>query len=177
MATVDEIFTTLNNHMIQGLMFHDDMRKYYSFLGLNGYRKTHENHYMHENKNYINLYQFYMDHYERLIPQVEIAVDPVVPKNWYKYKKIDVDANTKRNAIKSGIELWVKWETDTKKLLCDSYKQLIELGEIASAKYIEELIEDVDGELLYAKNKQAYLIDIDYDLIQISVDQKELYME
>lgn len=40
--TVEEIFTELSAHMIQGLMFHDQINSYYLFLGLNKYACDHE---------------------------------------------------------------------------------------------------------------------------------------
>ena len=44
--TREEIFTSLLNHMVKGLMVHDQMANYYDFLGLEEYKDCHEKHYL-----------------------------------------------------------------------------------------------------------------------------------
>ena len=41
---------------------------------------------------------------------------PIIPDSWYKYTSMDVDASTKRNAIKDLTEKWINWERETKTL-------------------------------------------------------------
>ena len=43
--TLEEIFSELAAHAIEGMMIHDQMITYYCFLSLKGYAKCHEYHY------------------------------------------------------------------------------------------------------------------------------------
>ena len=101
--TVEEIFSTLAEHMQEGLLVHQQLADIYSFLNLCGYKKCHEYHYYEESRNYRCLCNFYMEQYYKLIPPKEPKTKrkELIPSSWYKYEKIDVDANTKRTAVKA----------------------------------------------------------------------------
>ena len=43
--TIEEIFGRISQHMIRGMMTHDQLASYYDFLGLRGYKRCHEYHY------------------------------------------------------------------------------------------------------------------------------------
>ena len=43
--TIEEIFSELAAHAIEGMMVHDQMMSYYCFLNLKTYAKCHEDHY------------------------------------------------------------------------------------------------------------------------------------
>ena len=53
--TIDEIFSQLGAHMVEGLMIHSQMSDYFGFLGLKGYQECHKYHYFEENANYRRL--------------------------------------------------------------------------------------------------------------------------
>ena len=65
----------------------------------------------------------------------------VIPQSWYRYSRFDVDINTKKNAIQTGINKWVNWERDTKKFYESMYKELINIGEVDAAIMVSKLIE------------------------------------
>jgi hypothetical protein len=44
----EKIFIELNQHMLKGLMFHEELANYFSFLALEGYSYCHEYHYKEE---------------------------------------------------------------------------------------------------------------------------------
>ena len=72
--------------------------------------------------------------------------------------------STKKTAIKNGINMWVEWEKETKKLYESMYIELMNIGEIAAMLYVKGLICDVDCEL---KKVERYALDrkaMDYDL-------------
>lgn len=169
--TVEEIFGKIAAHMVEGLMFHSQMAEYYMFLGLEGYSQCHEYHYLCETKSYHKIVTEYIKCYNKLLP-TQRAEDPgLIPSGWYKYARADVDVNSKRNAIKTGIEKWVAWEKETKKLYEKMYQELMTLGEIAAAQKVLDLICDVTCELKdaeqYHLNKRA----TDYDMVYIIEEQ------
>jgi len=52
--TVEEIFNKLASHMVEGIMYHDDMAKAYDFLGLSGFARCHDYHHICELKNIVS---------------------------------------------------------------------------------------------------------------------------
>lgn len=169
---LEEIYAEISAHMIKGIMIHEQFANYYDFLGLDGYKKCHEYHYLEESCAHRELNRYFINHYNKLIPERPIENPNIIPNNWFSHTRQDVDPSTKMNAIKNGLEKWVEWERDTKKLYEEMYKELIDINEIASAMKIQEFICDVDEELekaeQYHLNKKA----INYDLSEIVAEQK-----
>lgn len=175
--TVEEIFSTLAAHMEEGVMLHKQLAEIYSFLNLCGYKKCHEYHSYEESKNCRCLHNFYLEQYYKMIPEKEVKKPDIIPSSWYKYEKMDVDANTKRTAVKEMMQKWVEWEKDTKKLLENSYKELDNLGEICAAMKMRYFLKDVSKELKHAQKKQIDLDSSGYDLSGIIKEQHALHAE
>lgn len=175
--TVDEIYSEIAAHMIKGMMMHEQMANYYDFLGLKGYKCCHEFHYLTETCSYRALCRYFINHHNKLIPEKRIENPKIIPDIWYKHTRFDVDPGTKRNSVKIGLTKWVEWERDTKKLYEQMYANLLELGEVASAIKIKELICDVDQEL---KKAERYLLNketIGYDLVEIISEQQSEHVK
>ena len=170
--TCEEIFKELAEHQVKGMMIHEQLANYYDFLGLPGYRDCHEYHFLHESCMYRKLNRYYINHYNKLIPEMEFEQVSEIPESWYSHSRSDVDVNTKRNAVKEGLTKWVEWETETKNLYSNMYKEIMENGNVAAAHFLEEYIEDVDCELKkatkYWLNKEA----VNYDMTVIIGEQK-----
>ena len=172
---VEEIFAKLKNHMLEGMVFHDQMARYYDFLNLKGYKRCHEYHYFEETLGYRKLCRYFMNHYHMFIPFEDMNNPRVIPDSWYRYTRQEVDTGTKKSSVKSGVEHWVKWEKETKQLYQDMYKELVEIGEIAAAELIACYVKDVDCELKYAERKHLDLESINYDLPTIVIEQHDLH--
>ena len=56
--TVEEIFSRMKAHALEGMVFHDEMARYFDFLNLCGYRECHKCHYEDETEGYYVLYNF-----------------------------------------------------------------------------------------------------------------------
>lgn len=162
--TADEIFLKLNSHMIEGIMLHDQLASYYDFLDLPGYKRCHKYHAQHEMKARRKLLEYYTCHYGHSAPEVQAADPRVIPSNWSGHTRRDVDANTKRKAVREAFTKWYDWEKSTKELYQRAYKSLFELGEVAAALRIGKLIKDVDCELKDLENEAIKLTSLDYDL-------------
>jgi hypothetical protein len=65
--TVEEIFSKLASHMVEGIMIHDDMANAYDFLGLFGFAECHDYHHLEETKNYRCLSHYFSTHYHKLL--------------------------------------------------------------------------------------------------------------
>lgn len=154
------------------MMIHDQLANYYDFLGLQGYKRCHEYHFLVETCAYRGICRYFINHHNMLIPEERIENPDVIPANWFEHIREDVDSNTKKNAVKSGLSKWLTWERETKSFYQQMYHELMELGEVASACKIKELICDVDCEL---KKAERYLLNKEatgYDLVQIIDEQK-----
>ena len=173
--TVEEIFSLLSAHQIKNLMSHDQMADYYDFLSLRGYKRAHEYHYKKEMKGYRKLHRYFINHYGKLIEERQIDNPQNIPSSWFSYSRKDVDINTKKSAVKSGIEKWIAWERETKDKYEDAFHELLEMGEEASAIFIQDYIRDVDCELKYAERKALDLSAVDYNLGYIIGEQTKLH--
>lgn len=173
--TVNEIFTHLTSHMVEGMMYHEQMANYYDFLNLKGYKRCHEYHYLMETLNHRKIQRYYINHYQKLIEDGEIRNPNGIPSNWYRHVRQDVDGTTKKNSVKAGIESWVSWEKHTKDLYSELYIELVNLGEISSASELECLICDVDEELKYASRKHLDLMSVDYNISDIILEQDRIH--
>lgn len=147
---MEEIFAKLKARMLGGMVFHDEMATYYDFLGMCDMRDEHRMHYAEETKGYHKLCEYYMHHYNKLIPSLPMERPNVIPESWYQYKRTDVDAGTRKNAVRNGARSWIEWESQTKDLYEEMCGELLNDGEIASAFFIAEYVADVDEELAEA---------------------------
>lgn len=163
--------------MIKGIMLHEQMANYYDFLGLQGYKRCHEYHYLKESCAYRGICRYFLNHHNRLIPNVSVEDPKVIPESWYKYTRQDVDISTKKSAVKNGISMWVDWERETKKFYEQMWKELMDIEEVASAFKIKELICDVDCELKKAERYQLDKKAVDYDMLTIIEEQKHKHKE
>ena len=173
--TIEEIFNTIGNHMWEGIMYHDEMAKAYDFLGLHGYAQCQNYHYIEESNGYRHLSHYYAIHYFKLLQIENVQRPKLIPESWYKYTTMAVDTGTKRNAIKELMTKWVDWEKSTKKLYQEMRQELIAIGEVAAATYIEKYIEDVTSELWHAEKKLLQLETIGYDIVTIITHQEDIY--
>ena len=173
--TIEEIFSQMAAHMIEGLMVHSQMSDYFGFLGLKGYQECHKYHYFEENANFRRLSKYYLEHYNKLVLEMPFNNPKVIPESWFKYSRQDVNPTTRKNAIQSGIERWVTWEKETKALYEHMYQELIALNEIAAAKEVACYICDVSEELAKAIQKELELKAIDFDIDVIMDKQEEKY--
>lgn len=172
--TVDESFGAIADRMIGGIMLHVQLFNYFNFLGLKGYAECQKYHYYDENKHYVELCDYYVNHHNKLIMEKEIENKSIIPDDWHMFSRFDVNTNIRKSSIKTGIEKWVKWERETKLLLEKHYQNLINLNEIAIAEKISEVIKHVDEELSQAEKKFLFLKAIDYDISDIMVEQDEV---
>ena len=175
--TVDEIFSLIAEHMVEGLMTHAQLADYYNFLGLKGYQKCHEYHYFCENANFRKITHYYITHYNKLVMDRPFQNSNVISEDWYQYSRSQVDAPVRKSAIEFGIKKWVSWEKQTKKVYQQYYNELITLGEIAAAHELEKYIVDVDKELADAEQKLLNLKAIDYNISDIMNVQEEKYQK
>lgn len=170
--TAEEIYQGLSERKLKGVMVHEYYTDYFNFLNLHGYKRMQEYHAKHEMKGFRKLHRYYIDHYNKLIPDTTFENEEYIPSSWYQYSRQDVDTNTKRNAVKEAFDKWEVWESETKKYYQQMYKELLEIGEVASAKKVCDMIQDVSEELKWVQRKRIDLMSADYSIDYILGEQK-----
>lgn len=165
---VEEIYSNLSGHMLEGIMLHEQLMNCFLFLGLDGFAKEHEYHYLEETQNHIKLVKYFSDHHRSMIQMRQVNASSIVPISWYSNKKDDVDTGTRIKAIQAAYDEWIRWEKDTKSLYERSYIELVGLKEIASSEFISELVKDVDYELSEAMNDKIQNELVGYDMPYIA---------
>lgn len=173
--TVDDIFSEIISHMIEGLMIHSQMADYYGFLGLKGYQKCHKYHYFEESLNYKKIGAYFLEHFNKIPIEKSVGNPQIVPNQWYQHSRQDVSNETKKTSIQIGMEKWINWEKDTKKLYERLYKELVSIEEIAAAAELQKYIVDVDYELAEAYQIYIELSTINYNLSDIIMEQESIY--
>lgn len=98
----------------------------------------------------------------------------VIPQNWYKYTRYDVDTNTKRQSVKDGFKKWLDYEKETKQFLVEMAKYLEQLGEREPARKLDYLIDNVEKEIEHAEQKMIGLENTNYDINFILQEQEPL---
>ena len=173
--TCAEVFTKIDTHMKTGMILHDQLANYYDFLGLMGFKRIHEYHFLREAVSMRGLNRYVINHHNMLIDDGEMHIESAIPQAWHKSTRRDVGISTKRSAVKSGMEMWTDWERKTKKLYEECYCALCEAGEIAASRKIRQLVTDVDMELKEADRLALKMQAIDYDMQTMILMQDELH--
>lgn len=172
---IEEIFSQIGQHMIEGLMIHSQMADYYAFLGFMGFSKCHEYHFFEENLNYKKLANYYMNHYHKLLLERRFNNPNIIPEGWYQHTRGDVSLETKKAYIEAGFKKWIDWERQTKTFYQQQYQALVNLGEIAGALEVAKYIQDVSDELAQAEIKHLEYTGMQYSLTDIILEQDKLY--
>ena len=161
------VFSVIRSHMLEGLMFHDQMYNAFLFLRLYEFAKDHKNHYKEENKSFKKLNKYYITHRNMLIEEINPNISSIIPQDLYKKTRFDIDNNEFQKHVAYLIDEWVDWERKTKELYTEGYNKLVESGFAAESEFIMKLVKDVDNELAVAESLQLELEAMKYDVIEI----------
>lgn len=172
---MEEVFSKLSAHFIKGMMVHDQMARYYDFLGLKGYKRIHEYQFYEDSKTFRRINRYYINHHSKLVPEMRVEDPALIPESWYNYKREDVDPQTKRNSVEIGINKWVEWERTTKSELESAIKTLQDNGFMADAKWCQNILSKVSYELKKAERKLIELKGVSFDLIYITEEQQKVH--
>lgn len=177
MMTVEEISSLVAQRLLQGSMNHQAFAKYYSFLGLDGYKLFHEYQYYEQTCSYLKFTFYFMQHYSKLLPKFStqtLSTFSIVPDNWYEYSREDMDINTRRSAVKNGLEKYLHWQKETKKVFEDMYTQYFTIGEQTLALKMKQFLDSVDKEIKKAELCYLEISSTDYDMPTVIAQQEKL---
>ncbi len=173
--SVESTFSEINARMIAALMFHDQMTDYFDFLGMKGYKRLHEYQYFAESLERKKLNQYYINHHNKLIPDIYSGQVTMIPENWQTANRISVGKSTKQKGIEDGFNQYHEWESETKNLYEHYSSRLREMGAVADAIMVEKLVEDVNSELKKLERIIVDLISSGYDMVYITESQQRIH--
>lgn len=176
MANEITIFNELVKHKVEGVMFHIDMANIMDFMGLCGFKREHEYHALKEFADMRGIERYAINHINYM-PNANGAnrVVDVIPSGWYNANRFQVNESDRRNKVRELYSKWKDWECDTKCFLEKSFKELVEIGAIASANKVNKLIFDVDMELKHLEREMIEYNSIGYDMVYIMEKQQEMH--
>lgn len=172
--SIDEIFSAIATHMVQGTMTHEQLMNSYLFLGLNGYAACHEYHYISESKGYAEFCKYVATRHGKLISLNEVKDPGIIPESWKTSVRDDVDISVRAQAMKAALSEWIDWELDTVKLYSEMYKELMAINEVGSADFLNEYILDAEKEYIFAKNEMIKKTAMDFDITSI-IEEQDAY--
>ncbi|MEG0282945.1 MAG: hypothetical protein RR662_07200 [Clostridia bacterium] len=170
-----EIFKKINNQQISGIMFHNQMIKYYDFLGFRCFKRMHEYYYFKENASNDTINRYVINHLNKIIINADINYYFKIPENWENVNRLSVQNENRKSYLKQGIEKMHEFEIKSKEVYQNAYKELCNLGEVASAKKVMQLVEYVDMELKEVERLYLKLQKIDFDLKVIETFDNEMH--
>lgn len=162
--TAHDVFTKLSNRMVGAMMIHTQLTELFMFIDLKCDAKRQKKQLHEETDGLLELEKYCARHHHSLItadnpPQIEILNLAVL-----KEHNADLTPDDKVDLIQYGMKEWIKWETESKIVYEDAYRNLIDLSEIASANFVLKYIQDVDKELAEAEFLYRTRDAIDWDL-------------
>ena len=174
--TCTEIFQEIGNHQVLAMMFHDQMIDLYDFLNLSGFKRWHKHQYKTESEEFINTKGYFMGAHNKLL-RVDDPGQPeqVIPDGWYEYTRMDLNPQLVRQHVEASFKSYKSWEEYTKRLYEECSKSLIEMGHIADAEKVNQLINDVSCELKEVYEVMLKLKASNYDIVYILDIQDKLH--
>lgn len=76
---VIDVFAKVSDHLIDGMMMHEQMADYYNFLGLDGFKRLHEYHFICETISMRRIHRYFIDHCNQLLPVANTKHIDVIP--------------------------------------------------------------------------------------------------
>lgn len=159
-----QVYTLLLERHVQGMMAHSQLADYYSFLGLQGFKRMHERLFKCNAKVYRKMSRFYVAEFYTLPEAGAVESINVVPGVWQGVKRTSVTSDAKRKAVRDCIGIWSDWEAGTHTLLSQAYRELLEDGDVAAAMELGREIDRQDKETRRAYSLRCKLESTDYDM-------------
>jgi hypothetical protein len=173
--TCEEVYEEIDKLQKTAMSFHKNMADYFDFLGLMGFKRVHEYHYLKECIQNRRIERYYINHHNELLGEDEVKEEDIIPNDWYKYTRFDVTSSIKQKAIKSALDDYRNLVKNMKEKYSEYVNDLYEMNEVADANLISKLVEYKDRELKCVDRMMIKLNGTDYDMIYIAMIQPKLH--
>ena len=147
-ASPVEVFEKINNHQLEGIMFHDSLISLFDFLYLPGFKRWQMHQYKKECKERVDLKRYVMKTRQKILKDtIDKPSEEIVPSDWYGYTRFDVTPALRKQYIESIFVKYKEWEIKTKALYEHCAKTLYDNGNIVDSCEVKKLAKCVDKEL------------------------------
>lgn len=93
-----DVFAKVSDHLIDGMMMHEQMADYHNFLGLDGFKRLHEHHFFCETISMRRIHRYFVDHCNQLLPVANTKHIDAIPVEWSNFTRQAVESETKSKA-------------------------------------------------------------------------------
>ena len=165
--TLKEIYSALANRMVGAIMIHSQLVQIFAFVDLLPDMRKQESQLQEETHGYSELNKYYIQHHHNILtadnpPQIDILNLSLLKKS-----SEELTPEDKTYLIKYGMKEWIEWERKSKVIYEDSYRELLDISEVASADFVSRYVRDVDLELKESEKIFRVREGIDWDLSAI----------
>lgn len=172
--TTHNVFTKLANRMVGAMMIHTQLTELFNFIDLKPDAKRQRKQLHEETDGLLKLEKYASQHHHILItsnnpPQVDI-----LNLGMLKQQNDELSPDNKIYLIQYAMKKWIEWEKESKIMYEDSYRNLVDMSEIAAADFVLQYVKDVDKELRDAELLYRVRDAIDWDLATIYDKQARL---
>lgn len=166
-----EIFKKLSNRMVGAMMIHTRLTELFNFIDLETDAKRQKKQLHEESDGLLKLEKYAAQHHHILItsdnpPQVDILNLDIL-----EHPNDKLSPDDKIHLIQYALKEWIEWEKKSKVIYEDSYRNLVDMSEIAAADFVLQYVKDVDKELRDAELLYRVRDAIDWDLATIYDEQ------
>lgn len=175
--TRQELYSEINKRMSTALLFHSRMSDYFNFIGLHGFKRIHEYQYYCEVIGKRKLHKKVLDLHNELIVETGHDKPDIIPVEWYKHTRMDIDDNVVAKYARMAIKTYREWEHETKEMYECIACIFMERGELCDYELINCYVKDVQHELKKIYRLCEELNDVGYDTVYIMEIQKRIHNE
>ena len=139
-----EIFKKLSNRMVGAMMIHTQLTELFNFIDLESDAKRQRKQLHEESDGLLKLEKYAAQHHHMLItsdnpPQVDILNLDIL-----EHPNDKLSPDDKIHLIQYALKEWIEWEKKSKVIYEDSYRNLVDMSEIAAADFVLQYAKDVD---------------------------------
>ena len=169
------IFSEIIVRHIEGVMLHTDLADMFDFMAMRGFKREQEYHALKEFCEMRGVSRYAINHINQMPNGQGAKGKDIISAAWYNATRYQVSENDRKSKTKELYSKWQEWEKETKELYEKKYKELMDLGAVASALKVKEIICDVDYELKCLERCMLEYSAVGWDIEYIMYKQPEIH--
>ena len=159
--TCQEAMLAIIKRQTEGLMYHDEMTDYYTFLNLGLLKKIHRRQTEEELRALQKVKCDFITAFG-VFPDYDITDPKAIPASWMQKTSDEADEPSLKILIQANLMKYLQWEEETCKIYKASAKTLKENMNFHLHREVCEMIEDVQKEIHEIKELQSEAMLYDY---------------
>lgn len=169
-----EVYAAINARQVTAMMFHSEMADLFGFLNLDGFKEMHEHQFLCESASFRAIRNYFMTHYGKLLPDEEVYPVEVIPDDWYRYKRTEVTAEVRKQAVKAAVEQYLDWEKETKEFYSQMASLLMSWKKTPDFGKVNDLVQEVCEEIKRVEHLYLELKSVNYETEHVLAMQPKL---